>query len=124
VSLSDRAHQLRVDVHALWLSARDPRVPWYAKALGLVITAYALSPIDLIPDFVPIVGLVDDLVLIPAGVWLLLKLIPEEPFAEHRATAEVASHRPVSKSGAAIVVLLWLALLASIGWSVYSYRFY
>jgi uncharacterized membrane protein YkvA (DUF1232 family) len=124
VSLSDRAHQLRIDVHALWLSARDPRVPIHAKAFGLLITAYALSPIDLIPDFVPIIGLVDDLVLIPAGVWLLLKLIPRDLFEEHRATAEIASHRPVSKAGAAIVVLLWLALLASIGWSVYSYRFY
>lgn len=124
MSLRDRAHALRVDAHAVWLSARDPRVPWYAKLLGLIITGYALSPIDLIPDFIPVLGLLDDLVLIPAGIWLMLKLIPDDVFAEHRATAEVASHRPVSRIGAAPVVLLWLAILASLGWSIWSYRYW
>lgn len=124
MSLRDRAHALRVDAHAVWLSVRDRRVPWYAKLLGVVITGYALSPIDLIPDFVPVLGLLDDAILIPAGIWLMLRLIPDEVFAEHRAAAEIASHRPVSCLGAAIVVLLWLAILASLGWSIWSYRYW
>ena len=124
MSLRERAHALRVDAHAVWLSARDPRVPWYAKLLGILVTGYALSPIDLIPDFIPVLGLLDDLVLIPLGIWLMLRLIPAEIFAEHRATAEVASHRPVSKVGAAIVLLLWLAIVTSVVWSVWSYRYW
>lgn len=124
MSLRERAHAVRVDAHAVWLSARDPRVPWYAKLLGLLITGYALSPIDLIPDFIPVLGLLDDLVLIPLGIWLMLRLIPAEVFAEHRATAEVASHRPVSRIGAAIVLLLWLAIVTSVVWSVWSYRYW
>jgi uncharacterized membrane protein YkvA (DUF1232 family) len=124
MSLRARAHALRVDAHAVWLSARDPRVPWYAKLLGIVVTSYALSPIDLVPDFVPVLGLLDDAILIPAGIWLMLRLIPDEIFAEHRAAAEIASHRPVSRIGAAVVILLWLAILASLGWSIWSYRYW
>ena len=124
MSFRDRAHALRVDAHAVWLSARDPRVPWYAKLLGLLVTGYALSPIDLIPDFVPVLGLLDDAILIPAGIWLMLRLIPDDIFAEHRAAAEIASHRPVSRIGAAIVVLLWLAIVASLAWSIWSYRYW
>ena len=124
MTLRERAHGLRVDAHAVWLSVRDPRVPWYAKLLGLIVTGYALSPIDLVPDFIPVLGLLDDLILIPAGIWLMLRLIPAEVFAEHRATAEVASHRPVSRGGAAVVVLLWLAIIASVAWSLSSYRYW
>lgn len=124
MSLRERAHALRVDAHAVWLSVRDPRVPWYAKLLGIIVTGYALSPIDLIPDFIPVLGLLDDAILIPAGIWLMLRLIPDAIFAEHRAAAEIASHRPVSRIGAAIVVLLWLAILASLGWSIWSYRYW
>lgn len=124
MSLRERAHALRVDAHAVWLSVRDPRVPWYAKLLGIVVTGYALSPIDLVPDFIPVLGLLDDAILIPAGIWLMLRLIPDAIFAEHRAAAEIASHRPVSRIGAAIVVLLWLAILASLGWSIWSYRYW
>lgn len=124
MTLRERAHALRVDAHAVWLSARDPRVPWYAKLLGLLITGYALSPIDLIPDFIPVLGLLDDLILIPAGIWLMLRLIPAEVFAEHRATAEAASQRPISRTGAAVIVLLWLAILASLAWSLWSYRYW
>ena len=122
--LRERAHALRVDAHAVWLSARDPRVPWYAKLIGLIVTGYALSPIDLIPDFIPILGLLDDLVLIPAGIWLMLQLIPDDVFAEHRATAEAASSRPVSRSGAAVILLLWLAIVASLAWSLWHYRYW
>jgi uncharacterized membrane protein YkvA (DUF1232 family) len=124
MTLRERVHALRVDAHAVWLSARDPRVPWYAKLLGLIITGYALSPIDLIPDFIPVLGLLDDLVLIPAGIWLMMRLIPEDVFVEHRATAEVASRRPVSRTGAAVILLLWLAIIASVTWSLWSYRYW
>lgn len=102
------AHRLRVDAHAAWLSARDPRTPWYARAFGLLITAYALSPIDLIPDFIPILGLLDDAILIPLGIWLFVKMLPEGVFDEHRASAALAAERPGSVWGAAIVVILWI----------------
>ena len=95
----------------MWLAVRDSRTPLFAKLVGLLVAAYALSPIDLIPDFVPVLGLVDDALLIPAGVWLFEKLVPPGLMAEHRATAEAASQRPVSRWGIAIVIALW-ALIA------------
>lgn len=108
------AHRVRVETHAVWLAVRDPRTPWYAKAVGLLVAAYALSPIDLIPDFIPVLGLLDDVVLIPAGIWLFERLVPPALLAEHRAAAEIASERPVSKWGVLIVIALWalIALLA------------
>ena len=124
MSFRDRVHMLRVDTHAVWLAARDVRTPWYAKLLGGLIAAYALSPIDLIPDFVPVLGLVDDVVLIPAGIWLMLRLIPDYVMNEHRATAERASHRPVSRAAAGIILLFWLAVGGSIAWSLWSYRYW
>jgi uncharacterized membrane protein YkvA (DUF1232 family) len=106
------AHRLRVEAHAVWLAVRDPRTPWTARLVGLLVAAYALSPIDLIPDFVPVLGLVDDAILIPAGLWLFERLVTPAQMAEHRAAAEAASHRPTSWLGLGIVVLLWLAALA------------
>lgn len=100
-------HRIRIEAHAVWLAARDPRTPWLAKLVGLAVAAYALSPIDLIPDFVPVLGLVDDALIIPAGVWLFERLVPAEQLAEHRAAAEVASHRPRSFSGILIVAAIW-----------------
>ncbi len=105
-------HKLRVEIHAAWLAARDPRTPWYASLFGLLITAYALSPLDLVPDFIPVLGLVDDVVLIPLGLWLFLKMLPTGVFDECKARAEAASERPHSAWGAAIVVLLWLLAAA------------
>ncbi|HEY0625397.1 MAG TPA: YkvA family protein [Allosphingosinicella sp.] len=102
------AHRIRVDAHAAWLSARDPRTPWYARAFGLLVTAYALSPIDLIPDFIPVLGLLDDAIFIPAGIWLFVKMLPPGLFEEHRATAAAAAERPGSAWGAVIVLLIWL----------------
>ncbi|MGS1016833.1 YkvA family protein [Allosphingosinicella humi] len=110
------AHRIRVDAHAAWLAARDPRTPWYARLFGLVITAYALSPIDLIPDFIPVLGLIDDAVLIPFGIWLFLKMVPEGVFEEHRITAAAAAERPGSALGAAMVVALWVAALVLVTW--------
>ncbi|WP_294332511.1 YkvA family protein [uncultured Sphingomonas sp.] len=111
------AHRVRTEAHAVWLAIRDPRTPLAARIVGVLVAAYALSPIDLIPDFIPVLGLVDDAILIPLGVWLFERLIPPEQFAEHRAAAEEASHRPVSWSGIAIVLGVW-ALLA---WGVWSW---
>ena len=101
--------RLRIDAHAAWLAARDPRCPWYARAFGLVATAYALSPIDLIPDFIPLLGLLDDALLIPLGIWLFVKMLPEGLFEEHRAAAASAAERPGSAWGALVVVAIWLA---------------
>jgi uncharacterized membrane protein YkvA (DUF1232 family) len=102
------AHRIRVDAHAAWLSARDPRAPWYARAFGLLVTAYALSPIDLIPDFIPLLGLLDDAILIPAGIWLFVKMLPPGVFEEHRAEAAAAAERPGSVWGVLIVITLWI----------------
>ena len=78
---------LKTDVHALYLASRDPRVPWHAKAVAAATAAYAISPIDLIPDFIPVLGQLDDLVVVPLGLALAIRLIPKHLFAEHRAEA-------------------------------------
>ena len=109
--------RLRIDAHAIWMAARDERTPWHARAFGLLIAAYALSPIDLIPDFIPILGLVDDAIIIPAGIWLFLKMLPKDLFEEHRAAAEAAAERPQSRSGLLLIVLIW-AGLALLAWSL------
>src|SRR5918998_6767675 len=106
--MSDRlkqwARSIKGDVIAIYLAARDPRVPWYAKALALCVAGYALSPIDLIPDFVPVLGYLDDVVIVPLGLLAVVKLIPPEIMAEHRAAASAGSERPVSRTAAALVV--------------------
>ena len=103
------AKALKRDAHAVWLAARDPRTPWYAKALAIAVAGYAFSPIDLIPDFVPVLGYLDDLILVPVGLWLVLKLIPAEVLADHRAAAEAAAERPVSRAAVVGVVAVWIA---------------
>lgn len=110
------ARAIKRDVHALWLAARDPRTPWYAKALAMGVAAYALSPIDLIPDFIPVLGYLDDIILVPLGIMLAVRLMPPEVMAEHRATAASAQSKPVSRVGAAIIMALWLLAAASLLW--------
>lgn len=112
------AGAIKRDVHAVWLAARDPRTPWYAKALALVVAAYALSPIDLIPDFIPVLGYLDDLILVPLGLMLAVRLIPPEVMAEHRVTAARATERPVSRVAAVLFVAIWIggAALLLYGW--------
>lgn len=107
-SLVTLARRMRVDAHAAWLAARDKRTPVHARAFGLLVTAYALSPIDLIPDFIPVLGLLDDALLVPLGIWLFVKMLPKGVFEEHRITAAAAAERPGSAWGAAIVVTLWI----------------
>jgi uncharacterized membrane protein YkvA (DUF1232 family) len=100
---------------ALWIAARDPRVPWQAKALAGTVAAYALSPVDLIPDFIPVLGYVDDLLIVPAGIWLAVRMIAPELMAEFRAEA-AKRERPSSIAAAAVVVALWAGAAAFVIW--------
>ena len=109
------AREITRDVYAVYLAGRDPRVPWYAKALAVCVAAYAFSPIDLIPDFIPILGYVDDLVLLPLGVLLVVRLIPGEIMAEHRARAASLMQQPASRAGAAVIIVLWIGTAALCG---------
>ncbi|HEX8571788.1 MAG TPA: YkvA family protein [Allosphingosinicella sp.] len=101
--------RLRIEAHAAWLAARDRRTPWPARAIGFFVAAYALSPIDLIPDFIPGLGLLDDALIVPAGLWVFVKMVPKGLLEEHRAAAAAAAERPVSRLGIAIVLLAWAA---------------
>jgi uncharacterized membrane protein YkvA (DUF1232 family) len=109
-----RVAALKRETLTLYLAARHPRTPWYARLLVAAVAAYALSPIDLIPDFIPVLGLVDDAVLLPLGIALALRLVPEDVIAECRARAAeaFAAGRPVSRSAALAIVVLWVVLLA------------
>ena len=109
------------DVHAIYLASRDPLVPWYARVLAVAVAAYALSPIDLIPDFIPVLGYLDDLIIVPLGIILVVKLIPSEVIARHRALASAAQERPASAAGAVAVVLIWIAATGAAGWLAYRY---
>lgn len=108
------ARRLRAETFALYLAARDPRTPWFAKALAAVVAAYAFSPIDLVPDFVPVLGYLDDLLLVPAGAALAIRLVPVEVMADcrDRATREFEGGKPVSRAAVAAVVTMWLLVLA------------
>jgi uncharacterized membrane protein YkvA (DUF1232 family) len=121
--LRDWARAIQRDVHAVYLASRDPRVPWYAKALAICIAAYALSPIDLIPDFIPVLGYLDDAILLPLGILLVVWMIPKEIMAEHRAAAAAAAERPASTGGAIVIVAMWIALTALAGWLIYRWLY-
>jgi uncharacterized membrane protein YkvA (DUF1232 family) len=114
--LGDWARSIKRDTHAVYLAARDPRTPWLAKALALLIAAYALSPIDLIPDFIPVLGYLDELILLPLGLLLVVRLVPEAVMEEARAAARAAEGRPVSRVGAALIVAAWIAAAAFLFW--------
>ena len=114
------AREIRRDVVAIWIAAGDPRVPWYAKAIAAAVAAYALSPIDLIPDFVPVLGYVDDLIIVPAGILLTVRLIPAGLMDEFRAEAARREARPTSRLGAAFVIGLWLSMMAAIVWWLFT----
>ncbi len=120
--LKSWARSVKRDVFALYLASRDPRVPWYAKATAMVIAGYAMSPIDPIPDFIPILGYLDELVVLPLGIALVVWMIPAELMDEHRAAAERMQDRPVSRKAAAVIVLIWVLAIAGVGWL--SYRWY
>ena len=109
-----RVAALKRETLALYLAARHPRTPWYARALVAAIVAYALSPIDLIPDFIPVLGLLDDVLLLPLGIGLALRLVPADVMAEcrTRAATAFADGKPVSRSAAVAIVVVWLSLVA------------
>ena len=107
------AGRLKSETHALYLAYRDPRVPWYAKLFAALVVGYAFSPIDLIPDPIPVLGYLDDLILVPLGVALAVRMIPEDVLSESRQKAREMverGERPVSRAAAAVIVVLWLAL--------------
>jgi uncharacterized membrane protein YkvA (DUF1232 family) len=109
-ALRQRARALKRETYALYLAYRDPRTPWFARVVAACVVAYAFSPIDLIPDFVPLLGYLDDLILVPLGIALALRLIPAEVMAESRARATEAAERPTSWGAAIIIVTLWVGL--------------
>jgi uncharacterized membrane protein YkvA (DUF1232 family) len=107
-----RARDLKQEVHALALACKDPRVPWYAKLLAVCIVAYALSPIDLIPDFIPVLGYLDDLIVVPLGIYFVLRMIPEEIMTEcrERARAVTDQKRSVNWIAATVIIAIWIGL--------------
>jgi uncharacterized membrane protein YkvA (DUF1232 family) len=113
-SLRQRARQLKSETYAVYLASRDPRVPWYAKVVVACVLGYALSPIDLIPDFIPVLGYVDDLILVPAGIALAIRLIPPGVMAECRSRAEAAMQKGKPKNwiAASFIVAIWVTVLA------------
>ena len=115
------ARTIKRDAHAVYLAARDPRVPWYAKALAFCVAGYALSPLDLIPDFIPILGYLDDVVLVPLGMLAVVKLIPPHLMAEHRAAASRAAEKPVSRTAVFVIALIWAASIVLTVWLSYRY---
>jgi uncharacterized membrane protein YkvA (DUF1232 family) len=113
-NLKTWAKRIKRDGVTLWFAGKNPRTPWYAKALGVFVVAYALSPIDLIPDFIPVLGYVDDVLLLPVLIWLTIRLLPPEVLAECRSQAEewmqTKGSKPSSRAGALLIVVLWLAV--------------
>ena len=108
--LESWARGLKIEVYALYLAYRDPRVSWYARIFAAAVVGYAFSPIDLIPDVVPVFGYLDDLIVVPLGVALAIKMIPPHVLAECREKARDAKDRPVNRVGAVVIVIVWIAL--------------
>jgi uncharacterized membrane protein YkvA (DUF1232 family) len=122
MGLADRikgwAKALKRDVVAVWIAARDPRTPLSARIVAALVAAYALSPIDLIPDVIPVLGLLDDLLLVPLGLLLAIRLIPGALLAEFRHRAETVARRPTSRSAALVIVVLWTVVALWLGWTL------
>jgi len=114
------ARALKAEIAVLAAAVRDARTPWYAKVLGVIIVAYALSPIDLIPDFIPVLGYLDDLLLLPLGIWLVRRIIPADVMAEHRASVAAGTRLPPNRMAAAAIVALWVISLTFAAWWVWN----
>ncbi len=122
MNISDKlkawARRIKRDGVTLWFAGKHPATPWYAKALGLFVVAYALSPIDLIPDFIPVLGFLDDVLLLPGLIWLTIRLLPAEVLNDCRKQADewmkAQGSKPSSRFGAALVVLVWIGLCVGI----------
>lgn len=107
--LKSWARAMKRDATALYFAARDPRVPWFVKVFALAVAAYVLSPIDLIPDFIPVIGYLDELLLLPLAVSIITRLVDPAIMDEHRARASALAERPVSWGGLAIIIAIWVA---------------
>lgn len=119
--LKTRARALKKEAYAIYLAARDPRTPWYVRALVFFVVAHTFSPIDLIPDFVPVLGYLDDVIITPGGLWLAVRLIPAEVMAEARATAATYDvDRSVGVVGAVIIVTLWIVIAIGVVYLILS----
>jgi uncharacterized membrane protein YkvA (DUF1232 family) len=120
------ARRVKRDGLTLWFAIKDPRTPWHAKALGVFVVAYALSPIDLIPDFIPVIGYLDDLLLLPALIWLAVRLLPAEVLVDCRRQADEwmakKGAKPVSRAGAVLVVALWMGTAIAVWYGVIEPR--
>ena len=115
-SVKKWARAVKLDVASLWIAARDPRTPWYAKVAAAAVTAYALSPIDLIPDFVPVLGYLDDLIIVPFGILLAVRFVPDRLMREFRQEAVRRESLPTSYVGATIIAAIWIVILVVSAW--------
>lgn len=118
--MRDWARAIKKDVVALYIAARDPRVPWYVKLVAAAVAAYALSPIDLIPDFIPVLGYLDDVIIVPLGILLVVRMIPAPLMAEFREEAGRRSKRPTSRMAMVAIIALWIGVLALTLWAFWS----
>lgn len=116
------AEKLKAETYALYLAYRDPRTPWYAKVFAGCVVAYALSPIDLIPDFVPVLGYLDDVVLLPVGVYIAIKVVPADVMEESRKKAAqvVVKRGPAVYTAAAVVIIFWFGAAVVITWAIFA----
>ena len=110
------ARALKEQALVVYYAARDPRTPWPVRLLALAVAAYALSPIDLIPDFIPVLGYLDDVILLPLGVALVVRWLPAEVMELARAKARATAQRPTSRAMAAVIVVVWIVLAAALSW--------
>jgi len=111
--LKQKSRHLKIEIYALYLAYRDPRVPWYAKVFVALVVGYALSPIDLIPDFIPVLGYLDDLILVPLGVAVALKMIPEKVMEDCRIRSKEVMNekKPINRIAAVVIICIWLMLI-------------
>lgn len=118
-SFKQLAKKLKQETYTVYLASIDHRVPWYTRTLAAIVVTYAFSPIDLIPDFIPVIGYLDDLLILPLGIWLLLKMIPPHILSECRqkAAVEIADKKPINLVAAGVIIAIWflLGILAAIG---------
>lgn len=124
MKLRETLRTLKVLAHAVWIGARDREVALAVRLFGLAVAAYAFSPIDLIPDFIPVLGLLDDAIIVPLGIWLFVRMITPELHARHVEAAKAASERPLSRGGAIAIVAVWITMLIwglSLIWTAHFY---
>ena len=114
--LRDWTRAIKRDVVALYIAGRDPRIPWYVKLAAMAVAAYALSPIDLIPDFIPVLGYLDDVIILPVAIFLIIKMIPGPLMAEFREEAQ-RRVAPTSRTAAVLIIGLWIAAVAFVFWA-------